>query len=194
MRLTYSKTFRVMHWAMAITFVLLLGTIFLRLTWLNKDSVALIIESFLREKQINLSQEDTLLLAKKVRKPMWEWHIYLGYILTGLYLIRVSLGVTKKMIFTNPFNAAFSLKEKLQYLSYLVFYVLTAVSLCTGLLIVHGPKSVKSPLEEIHELSIYYLLAFMCAHIGGVLIAEITNSPGIISRIMRGSLDSEKKN
>jgi cytochrome b561 len=184
----YSKIFRLMHWLIAITFVLLLFTIFLRMTWLNKDNVGLIIENFLLEKNISLSHDEVIALAKKIRKPMWEWHIYFGYALTGLYLLRITLGLTKKMVFTNPTNSSFSIKEKFQYFVYIIFYVLSAVSLVTGLLIVHGPKELKPQLEEVHELSIYYLLAFMCIHIGGVLFAEITTSPGIVSKIIRGSL------
>ena len=61
------------------------------------------------------------------------------------------------------------------------------VSLVTGLLIEHGQKELKKPLEEIHELSIYYLLAYIVIHFTGVLIAEFTNDKGIISKIISGT-------
>jgi cytochrome b len=64
--------------------------------------------------------------------------------------------------------------------------VLVAVSLTTGLLIEFGPKSIKDPMEEIHELSLYYLVGYMILHIGGVLLADFTKSHGIISRIISG--------
>jgi Ni,Fe-hydrogenase I cytochrome b subunit len=41
-------------------------------------------------------------------------------------------------------------------------------------------------MEEIHELSLYYLVGYMILHIGGVLLADFTKSPGIISRIISG--------
>lgn len=185
----YSTIFRVTHWLIAITFLLLLLTIFLRLTWLNKENLSIILENYLLSKKIELPKDEIIILAKQIRKPMWEWHIYLGYLLTGLYLFRMTLAATKKMEFVNPINRAFSLKEKLHYLVYLVFYLLVAVSLVTGLLIVHGPKDLKTPLETVHELSIYYLLAFIFIHIGGVLLAEMTSSPGIVSKMIRGRFD-----
>jgi cytochrome b561 len=183
---SYSALYRILHWSIAICMTLLLLTIFLRLTWLEKNNVAAIIQDFLGEKGAALSQDDAILLAKKIRKPMWQWHIYLGYALTGLYSLRMLLPLFGKMPFSSPFNAQLDRQTKIQYGIYLVFYVLVAVSLTTGLLIEFGPKSIKDPMEEIHELSLYYLVGYMILHIGGVLLADFTKSPGIISRIISG--------
>ncbi len=182
----YSALYRILHWSIAICMILLLFTIFLRLTWLEKNNVAAIIQNFLGEKGLELSQDDAIRLAKKIRKPMWDWHIYLGYALTALYSIRMLLPLFGKMPFSNPFNAQLDRQTKFQYGIYLIFYVLVAVSLATGLLIEFGPKSIKDPMEEIHELSIYYLVGYMILHIGGVLLADFTKSPGLISRIISG--------
>ena len=46
-------------------------------------------------------------------------------------------------------------------------------------------------MEEIHELSIYYLLAFIVIHFGGVLVAELGSQKGIISKIISGNEKSE---
>lgn len=182
----YSALYRILHWSIAICMILLLLTIFLRLTWLEKNNVAAIIQDFLGEKGAALSQDDAILLAKKIRKPMWQWHIYLGYALTGLYSLRMLLPLFGKMPFSSPFNAQLDRQTKIQYGIYLVFYILVAVSLTTGLLIEFGPKAIKDPMEEIHELSLYYLVGYMILHIGGVLLADFTKSPGIISRIISG--------
>jgi cytochrome b len=45
----------------------------------------------------------------------------------------------------------------------------------------------KKSMEELHELSIYYLLGYIVLHIGGVLWAEMTSEKGLISRIIGGS-------
>jgi cytochrome b len=91
------------------------------------------------------------------------------------------------MKFTSPFQKDINTKTKFHYWSYLIFYIFTAISLITGLLIEWGPKTIKKPLEEIHELSIYYLLTFVVIHFSGVLWAEFSNQKGIISRIISGS-------
>ncbi|MFZ1806312.1 MAG: cytochrome b/b6 domain-containing protein [Cyclobacteriaceae bacterium] len=41
-------------------------------------------------------------------------------------------------------------------------------------------------MEEIHVLSIYYLVPFIVVHLTGVLLAEFTDQKGIVSRIVSG--------
>lgn len=183
----YSKTYRILHWLIAFAFLLLLITIFLRKTWMEKNHVAEIIQTFLKDNgYAALPQDEAISLAKKIRKPMWEWHIYLGYVLTGLYCIRLAVPFFGKMKFSSPFKAGLNTKTKFQFWVYLVFYTCTAVSLITGLIIEFGPKVYKKPMEEIHELSLYYLLSFMILHFAGILIAEFTSNKGLISRIISG--------
>lgn len=183
----YSKTYRILHWLIAFAFLLLLITIFLRKTWMEKNHVAEIIQTFLKDNGYTaLPQDEAISLAKKIRKPMWEWHIYLGYFLTGLYCIRLAVPFFGKMKFSSPFKEGLNTKTKFQFWVYLVFYTCTAVSLITGLIIEFGPKVYKKPMEEIHELSLYYLLSFMILHFAGILIAEFTSDKGLISRIISG--------
>jgi cytochrome b561 len=183
----YSTLYRIIHWAIAITFLLLLLTIFLRLTWMNKDNVAAIIQEYLSDTGQVLSQEQLIVLAKKIRKPMWQWHTYLGYALTGLFALRFMLPLFGSMKFQNPFGKNLSSKDRFKNWVYIIFYVLVVISLSTGLVIDLGPKEYKKTMESIHELSIYYLVGFMVIHFAGVLIADSTNQKGIISRIISGS-------
>ncbi|MDP1745215.1 MAG: cytochrome b/b6 domain-containing protein [Bacteroidota bacterium] len=189
----YTTVYRIMHWAIATCMILMLITIFLRLTWMNKDHMAGIIKTYLSTTDQSLSQDQLIVLAKQIRKPMWNWHIYIGYVLVGLYCIRLALPFFGQMKFSNPFNKLLTLKEKFRYWVYLVFYGCVAVSLTTGLIIEFGPKNLKKSMEEIHVLSIYYLLAFICIHIGGVLIGEFTDQQGIVSKIISGTKKTEEK-
>jgi cytochrome b561 len=182
----YSVIYRMMHWSIVICMLLLFFTIFLRLTWMNKNNVAEIIQNYLNTTDQSLTQDQLIVLAKKIRQPMWDWHIYLGYALTGLFGLRFLLPFFGEMKFQNPFNKESIFKEKLQNLIYLIFYVCVVISLATGLMIKFGPGEVKKSMEEIHILSIYYLIAFLIFHIGGVLWAEFTIHKGIISSIVSG--------
>ena len=188
----YSKVYRIIHWAIAISFLALLFTIFLRLTWLNKFNVAAIIQEYLSGTDQTLTQDQLIVLAKKIRQPMWDWHIYLGYILVGLFSIRFILPAFGQMKFQNPFARNLNVKEKFQKWTYLIFYVCVLVSLVTGLIIEFGPKDLKKPMEEVHVLGIYYLLAFIVFHLAGVLMAEFNEQKGIISKIIRGSKSEEQ--
>lgn len=184
---TFDRTFRIMHWLLAILMFLLLVTIFLRLTWLEKFSVAEIINTYAADQQINITQDQAVTLAKKIRKPMWQWHIWLGYAITAVYVLRMLLPLFGRMRFASPKQAGLDGKTRFQYWVYLVFYVLLGASLSTGLLIEFGPDAWHETLEELHVLSIYYFVAYMLLHIGGVLLAEFTSLPGLISRVISGN-------
>lgn len=189
-RRTYPAVYRIVHWAFAVSFVLLLITIFLRSTWMNKYNVAAIIQDQLANTEQQVSPDQAIALAKKIRQPMWDWHIYTGYALTGLFALRFMLPVFGRMKFQNPLGKGLSATARFRKWSYFVFYVFVVVSLATGLLIVWGPKEWKKPLEEVHVLGIYYLLAFIAVHLAGVLKAEFTDGKGIISRMINGSGDA----
>ena len=186
-RTKYSNVYRIIHWGIAISFLLLLITIFLRLTWMNKYNMAAIIQDYLSGTDQVLSQEQLIDLAKKIRQPMWNWHVYIGYVLVGLFSIRFILPVFGHMKIQNPFGKNLSTKMKFQKWTYIIFYLCVIVSLATGLMIEFGSKEFKKPMEEIHVLGIYYLIAFIGTHLAGVLIAEFTDQKGIISRIVSGT-------
>ena len=192
MKQSFSKVYRIFHWAIAISFILLLITIFLRLTWMNKDNMAGIIGNYLSETDQVLSQDQLIVLAKKIREPMWKWHIYIGYVLVGLFGLRFMLPLFGEMRVQNPMDKSLNTKEKFQKWIYIVFYLCVVISLVTGLIIELGPKNLKKPMEEIHILSIYYLVPFIVIHLTGVLIAEFTDQKGIMSRIISGKKEDKK--
>lgn len=189
----YSKVYRIIHWAIAVSFLLLLITIFLRLTWMNKFNMAAIIQDYLVGTGQTLSEEQIITLAKKIRQPMWNWHVYIGYVLVGLFSIRFMLPKFGHMKIQNPFGKNLSTKAKFQKLTYIIFYVCVIVSLTTGLFIEFGPKELKTSMEDIHVLGIYYLVAFIVIHLAGVLIAEFSDQKGIVSRIVSGSKEIDQE-
>jgi len=189
---TYSPIYRLMHWLIAFCMMFILLTIFLRLTWMNKEQMAEIIKGYLSTTDQHLSDEQLIVLAKQIRKPMWQWHIWAGYVLVVLYSIRMLLPFFGHMKFLNPLEKGLDNKTRFQFWVYSVFYLFVAVSLTTGLIIEFGPKDYRLLVEDFHKLSIYYLLAFIVLHIGGILLAEFTNHPGIISRIVGGDYNTPR--
>lgn len=182
----YSRFYRFIHWAVALTFLLLLVTIFLRLTWMNKNNMADIMQNYLNSTDQSLSRDQIVAMAKQIRKPMWDWHIYLGYVLVGLFTIRFLLPLFGEMKIQSPFDKNLKAKQKFQKWTYIIFYICVVGSLATGLLIEWGPKAWEKPLEDIHVLGIYYLVPFIAIHVAGVIIAEFTDQKGIVSRIING--------
>lgn len=187
----YSKIYRLIHWAIAISFLLILITIFLRLTWLNKSNVADIIQNYLSTTDQSLSQDQLNSLAKQIRQPMWKWHIYIGYAMLGLFSIRLVQPIFGLMKFQSPLIKELSLKDKFQNWMYIAFYVCTLVTLITGVIMELGPQNLEETMEIIHKLSLFYIIPFVVIHLAGILIAEFTNQKGIVSRIINGTINDD---
>lgn len=171
---SHSSISGIIHWAIAICMIIILITIFLRLNWMNKIHLAGIIQDYLSTTDQSLSQDQLIQLAKKIRKPMWNWHIYIGYVLVGLFSIRFFLPLFGEMKFKNPFNKKLNFKEKFRFWIYIIFYIGVILSLTTGLIIELGPKDLKKSMEAIHVLSNYYLLAFIAIHLIGIFLAKLS--------------------
>ncbi len=182
----YPFVHRFLHWAIAIVMSFLLLTILLRLGWMNKFHVAEILGENLSTYNIELGEAERIALAKKIRKPMWDWHIYSGYALIVLYLLRLVYNRVSGYGFVLPFRKSLLIHEKVQSWSYLSFYALIAGSLITGMLIVHGPKSWKSSIEGVHEYSHFYLLTFIAIHFMGLYLNEISAKKGKVNKMLTG--------
>ena len=182
----FSLAHRILHWLIAFTILFLMLTVFLRLTWLEKNNVASILQDNLNTLNISLNQDDAIKIAKNIRKPMWDWHIYSGYFLIGLYVLRLINLYFSGIVFPNPFHSTVSLKQKVQGGTYILFYFLMGISLITGFFIVNGSPKYKDILETIHVQSLYYVVLFIMMHMGGLLISEFSNERGIISKMIHG--------
>lgn len=177
---------RLIHWAIAATVLFLLLTVFLRLGWMNKDNMGSIIQESLAKSGTNISKEDAATIGKSVRKPMWNYHVLAGYVLIGLYVIRIIVTSIQGIAYPSPFSRGISLKNRFKSWLYIVFYVLMAVSLITGFMVVNGPKDLKEAMEFIHVKSLYYMITFIILHIGGVLLADFGEEKGIVSKMISG--------
>lgn len=177
---------RLLHWAIAFTFLYILLTVFLRMGWMNKTSMGTIIQDNLAENKITISSDEAAALGKKVRKPMWETHIIAGYVLIGLFVIRLIVMWVQGLGFANPLKAGVSSSDKFKSWVYIVFYVLLGVSLFTGFMKVNGPESMEHVMEDIHVQSLYYSITFILIHTVGVLLADAGKEKGIISKMISG--------
>lgn len=183
----YSLGFRLLHWGIAFVMLGLLVTILLRMTWLSRDSVSEIINNYNLSQKIDMSPEQAVVLAKRVRQPMWDWHIYLGYVLCGLIFIRFIAAMFGKIPFLNPFKGNITMNERFRAFVYLVFYISVIISLITGIILKFDVEILPMvDFKMIHKASIYYFIAFLVIHFLGVFLAELSSENGIISRMING--------
>jgi cytochrome b561 len=185
----YSLHFRLWHWFNALVVLGLLGTVFLRKTFLSWRDNSEILMSELTEMGVAVTVEQTKILAKAIRAGMWEWHIILGYALAFLVIYRIFLFFTDKST-KEPF-ASLSLHKKGVKSLYYVFYATLLFMSVSGLIIhfhelLGMTKEMAHDIAELHEAVYNFILIFVPLHIAGVVIADNKDEKGLVSSMING--------
>jgi len=93
----YSISLKIWHWLNAISVSVLILTYTLRITFLEKHQTASIMIEKLSQLGISLDEKNAIIIAKAIRAPMWDFHIYFGYIFTALFCWRIVLFFISKV-------------------------------------------------------------------------------------------------
>jgi cytochrome b561 len=187
----WSLNFRLWHWIHAFVMLGLLGTVFLRKTFLSWRDNSEISSQKLLTMDISVSSEQAKVLAKSIRAPMWDWHIILGYGLAVLLLWRIALFFTQSGRQNYQNLKKETLHKKVVKLGYLGIYAVLAFMAISGF-IIHFYKELSilkdtaHNIKEIHELVFNAILIFAPMHIVGVFIAENQDEKGILSDMVNG--------
>lgn len=198
-------SFRLWHWVNAIVILGLLGTVVLRKTFLSWRTNSTIIQTKLQEAGTTISPDLAKDIAITIRNPLWDWHIYLGFSLLALFLLRIiiAFAIEKKVLGMEAFQCIQNLKKLPQSkkkhglyftsikLNYVLFHFATLFMLITGLLIrfkgdINLSKEFSDLLKEAHEFTMWYFVFFVVSHIIGVVSAEQNLDPGMVSRLING--------
>jgi cytochrome b561 len=91
MQKKYDIGMRIWHWLNTIVMFGVIITVFLRETFLNKHHIADIIINKLQHLNLTIQPENAIMIAKAIREPMWQWHIYLGFGIFALWIMRMFL-------------------------------------------------------------------------------------------------------
>ena len=185
----YSLFFRIWHWLNAFVIIGLLGTVFLRKTFLSWRSNSELIIDKLFDMDIDITATQAKVLAKAIRAGMWEWHIILGYTLAFLILFRLYLYFMDNSKKEN-FNSL-TLHKKVVRSSYYVIYITLTFMVITGFMMylykdLGLAKATIISIKDIHELTFYLIMYFVPVHIVGVIIAENTYEKGLVSSMLNG--------
>ena len=187
----WSLNFRLWHWIHAAVILGLLGTVFLRKTFLSWRTNSNILTEKLLGMDIAVTTDQAKILAKSIRAPMWEWHILLGYALAALVVWRIALFFTQSGKQNYQHLKEESLHKKMVKLGYIAIYAVIAFMTVSGLIIhfyqeLGMAKDTAHDIKEIHEFVYNALLIFVPLHIVGVLVAETRDEKGILSDMVNG--------
>lgn len=192
---------RIWHWLNAFVITALLLTVLLRKTLLSWKTNSSVILTKLEAAGHTITPELAADIAKAIRNPLWDWHIYLGYILGGLLLMRIliALVVEKKCIFLSVLksisNKTIVQKNTRHYYLlkafYAIFHLMTLLMFATGIVLVFKnsfgfERSTIGIFKEVHEISMWFFVAFVVVHIGGIIISENGKEAGIVSDMISG--------
>jgi len=192
----YTKLYRIWHWLMAFSVIGLLGTVFLRKTFLSWHTNSDIIIAKFSEQGIVVTEELAKVTAQAIRSGMWEWHYILAVGLGLSMIIRMYMMITKKAempiiyVFKSFKNNDNQGKIKYTVYTILCFFIM-AMSI-SGAIIYFGQDLNMSKdsiynVKEIHENMMNGVIIFVILHLTGVFKHELTTKEPIISKMIHGN-------
>ena len=195
MKTKWSLPMRMYHWLNSLIILLLLITVVLRKTVLDKYLISVKIQEFLKGLNIQIDKEETIRLAKTIRSEMWEWHYVFGFTLSVFIIIRIIMFFTKsgKQVVIDAFSFLKPVKKDNYWvkLLYLAVYLSILIISVTGVLMyfykdLGWQHETKEMLESIHVAVMNIIIYFIPAHIIGVVLAESEDEKGIVSDMING--------
>jgi len=192
MNRTFSPLFRLWHWLMAFSVFGLLFTVLLRETFLNKKSVAAILQQKLASLGTVIDADQAVAVAKAIRAPMWEWHYIFGALLTLSILLRIYLMIRKEaqMPLLKVLRAE-GMQERGKAVVHLLICLGIALMTITGwFYYFHDALGFEKAgvhwVKELHEALWQPLAVLIALHIAGVVRHEIVTKEAIVSRMIHG--------
>ncbi len=184
----YSSKFRIWHWLFAFSILGVSVTVLLRETYLNSYDMADSLKEEILSLGVNLELEQARDISHILTGGFWDWHIYFGYAFAFFLLVRI--GMLIKNGFDYPKDT--SIHKKLVYSSYKFLYLILFVLASCGIVLHLGElNSIDEDslwiFEEIHGIFGYIIMIFIPLHIIGVVVSDIKEDKGLISRIISGS-------
>lgn len=200
----HSASILIWHWLTFIIISFLIITVLFNSTMFETRGNTAMVKNVLNGKNIVVSDDQARAVAHEYGDKLWDLHKYLGFALTFLFLARIVMEITlsqEEKMRSKIKNALLMYRQNIQksesrhYLivkySYALFYLLILLMATTGLLLAFEselgiPRQTNHFIKEVHGFGQYLMYAFICAHMVGVINADMKDSKGIISGMVNG--------
>lgn len=202
----YTAPLRVWHWGNSLLVSGQLLTILFQRVIVNSRSAVPEFQATMRQENITLSVQQARSLTHIISERIWEWHIYLGLALAAFWLVRVGLelrgpseqrfsarllAVARRYRLAPAEDKSDAGQALFAKSTYALFYAFLTVMVLTGLVLTYHNDvaffdQIEHTAEEIHNVTMYLIIAFFVVHVVGVVWAEITKDHGLISRMVGG--------
>lgn len=170
-------------------------------------------------------------VQKSLRKEIWYYHVYVGYIFIFTFFLRLIWGFIgnryARWTDINPFT-----REKLGYvvhkikwylggfrgdlpkylghdplgsLFYISVFIIILLTIVTGVILAGAElhlspwqgffsgfahdtlEVIEEGAEELHEFGFYFIVFFLFAHLGAIIVHELKERSGLLSSMVHGS-------
>ena len=150
---------RLLHWGLALTMMVMLLTVLLRMGWMGKNHMAAMIDQGLVKLGIIITDKQAVSIARAIRGVMFKWHVYFGYGVTGLVFARFIYMFKWGTHYQSAFSSQATAKQKAQAWVYWGFYAGVTTSVITGLLLDFLPHHTKTYHDAMSLVIVYFFLA-----------------------------------
>lgn len=173
----------------------------------TRNNIALV-QTQLKAKGVLVDGNQARAVAHEFSDKLWELHTWLGYILCFFVVARIVIEMTQPSDerLSRRLGAALAFRpstpqergEQQHYLlvkrSYLVFYAAIAVMALTGLVLAFENialfKQWRAPVKQLHGFVQYVIYGYVLLHLAGVIRADLSQFPGIVSSMINGRKSS----
>jgi len=199
-----SPAIRIWHWTLFVVLTGSIVTVTLASTLFRTRNNIATVQAPLKEKGVLLNDDQARAVAHEFNDRLWALHTWLGYILCFLVLSRIVIEALQPADekFSRRLRVALGFKpvtpqqrgEVQHHLlvkrSYLVFYAAITIMALTGLILAFEDVSLfhawRAPAKQVHAFVQYVIYGFAVLHLAGVIRADLTQYPGIISSMIHG--------
>ena len=201
----HSVLLRIWHWLTFLTITAIITTVLIASTALEPRTNVKLVQERLAKKGVTVTDDQAFSVSHSFDDKMWDVHKLLGFGLAFLLVSRIVIELVQPGDEKVRERIKNALRLKTQttedqklykhYLivkrGYIAFYALLLVIVLTGLGMAFGHdlaflEQYHRLIKTIHSFCQYLMYGFVALHLGGVIVADITHSKGVVSGMING--------
>ena len=188
----FAPLFRLWHWITLFSILGLIGTVFLRMSFLNKNANARIIQEKLAEYHLSIHHEQAVTIAKAIRAEMWQWHYILAIFLGVAIFLRIvaMLRGEAQLPIIKLLQSQGAMEGFKNLIHLLICLTILLLALSGAFYYFHEALGFEKAgvhwVKDLHESLFWPLVALIALHVGGVIRHELKTKECIVSRMIHG--------
>jgi Ni/Fe-hydrogenase 1 B-type cytochrome subunit len=200
----HSAAIRIWHWTLFLFVSASFVTVLLASTIFRTRNTADMVANELQAKGATINKDQARAVAHAYSDILWNIHKWLGFGICLLVLTRIIIELTgprperlgvqiKKALKLKPIDrqTKMDLQQFIQVKRiYVVFYAALLLMALTGLGLAFEDipflRTLHSAIKQLHGFLQWIIYGFVLIHLAGVILADLGNHKGLVSRMIHG--------